>query len=281
MRSGESAPRGRSVGSAGGSRSTLVATRPRDVVREQKLLRAARRGDCGARERLVVSRLALIRSLAARYADQGLPYDDLVQEGALGLLDAIDHYDASRGPAFDSYARFRVRRAMRNALTAQARLVRLPKHVVERRRAIERASAQLTAAAKGRAPSSAQLAAATGLSVSAVLQARAAGRMPISLDAQRLADDRSPARTLVGPSSGDPESHAIARERRNELDAALARLPERQRRIVRRRFGLDDAPRAAVEASEELELSPRRTQTVAADALRELRALLETAQLAP
>ena len=119
---------------------------PGEDERRRKLLRGARRGDRGARERLVISHLGLVRSVASRYRDLGLPFDDLVQEGSLGLLDAIDHYDPCRGPEFDSYARFRVRRAIRNALTDQARLIRLPKQVVERRRAIDRAEAKLTAA---------------------------------------------------------------------------------------------------------------------------------------
>jgi RNA polymerase primary sigma factor len=69
-----------------------------------------------------------VRSLAARYRDIGLPFDDLVQEGSLGLLEAIDGYDAGRGTDFETYARFRVRRAIRNALTEKSRLIRLPKH---------------------------------------------------------------------------------------------------------------------------------------------------------
>ena len=281
MPPGESGRHGRAAGSPGGSRTSLGEPRSRDVVRERKLLRAARRGDPGARERLVASRLGLIRSLAARYGAQGLPFDDLVQEGALGLLDAIDHYDASRGPTFDSYARFRVRRAMRNALTTQARLIRLPKHVVERRRAIERLSAQLTAAANGRPPTPTQLAAATGLSVEAVLDARAAVRVPISLDARRRADGSALARAFTDHASDDPERRALASERRRQLDAAVASLPERQRRVVSRRWGLDGAPQPAVELAEELELSSRRTQTLTADALRELRTLLEPAEPAP
>ena len=113
---------------------------------------AAQRGDRAARDQLVTSNLGLVRSVAARYRDLGLPFDDLVQEGAIGLLDAIDHYDPGRGASFESYCRFRIRRAIKNALTDKARVIRLPKQLVERRRAIERAEAQLAAAAAGRTP---------------------------------------------------------------------------------------------------------------------------------
>ena len=89
--------------------------------------------------------LPLIRSLASRYQSYGLALDDLVQEGALGLLDAIDRYDPCRSASFETYARFRIRRAICDALTEQARLIRLPKHIVERRRALDRAEARLMA----------------------------------------------------------------------------------------------------------------------------------------
>jgi len=100
-------------------------------------LEQARR-DGRARERFVAEHLAMVRALAARYRGLGIPVDDLVQEGSIGLLDAIETYDAERGVAFDTFARFRIRCAIRDALTRTSRLVRLPKRVVERRRAIDR-----------------------------------------------------------------------------------------------------------------------------------------------
>jgi RNA polymerase primary sigma factor len=219
----------------------------------------------------------MIRALAARYRDLGLPLEDLVQEGSLGLLDAIDRYDPARGSGFGSYARFRVRRAMRNALTDQARLIRLPKHIVERRRALERAEARLIAASNGRAPTPAELAAATGLSLSAVLEARAAADAPISLDATVLPDGAPLESILPDPAASDPERDTLAHEEAALLAEAVARLPARQRRIVRRHWGLDGPPQPAVALAAELELSSRRTQSLAADALYELRESLEAA----
>jgi RNA polymerase primary sigma factor len=248
----------------------------RDAVRRGKLLRAARRGDRGARERLVVAHLDLVRAVASRYRDLGVPLDDLVQEGTLGLLDAIDHYDPGRGPAFESYARFRVRRAIRNALTEQARLIRLPKQVVERRRAIERAEAGL-AAAGGRRPTPAQLAAATGLPVQAVVESRGLGVPPVSLDGA-LPDGSSLQNVVADPAAADPADEALARERHELLEAALAQLPDRERRVVMARWGLSGSPRAAAELAAELELSPRRAQTIVADALHHLRLTLEAAE---
>ena len=242
------------------------------------MLRAAQRGDSRARERLVLSKLGLVRSVASRYRDLGLPFEDLVQEGSLGLLEAIEHYDPNHGASFDSYARFRVRRAVRNALTDQARLIRLPKQVVERRRAIDRAEAGLAAAAAGRAPTPAQLGSATGLSVAAVLDARSAGLAPISLDEPVLPDGSSLASVVADPEAADPELKVLEHEQTELLNAAIEDLPERQRRVIGRRWGVGATPRSNAEVAAELELSPRRTQTIGQDALYELRAALEPAK---
>lgn len=249
----------------------------RDTVRHSRLVRAAQRGDPHSRELLVASHLGLVRSVASRYRDLGLPFDDLVQEGSLGLLDAIDRYDPRHGSSFEAYARFRVRRAIRNALTDQTRLIRLPKQMVDRRRAIARAGARLAANASGHPPTPAQLAADTGLSVAAVVDARSAGLAPISLDQPICPDGSSLESVLADPEAGDPELTAIEHEQAELLRAALGRLPARQRRIVTLRWGIGGDPLTNAEIATELKLSPRRAQEIGKDALYELRATLEPA----
>src|SRR4051812_24633194 len=165
------------------------------------LIEAAKRGERRAREHLVENHLHDIRSVAFAYRGLGLPFDDLVQEGSLGLLEAIDLYDAERGADFDTYARFRARRAIRNALTEKSRVIRLPKQVVERRRAIERAEAQL-AAAGGHSPTTHEVATALGLTDSAVLETRDLSGVPISLD-QSLLPDGSPLEAIVADDATD------------------------------------------------------------------------------
>lgn len=247
------------------------------AARNSRLVRAAQRGDPRSRELLVASHLGLVRSVASRYRDLGLPLDDLVQEGSLGLLDAIDHYDRRRGCSFESYARFRVRRAIRNALTDQARLIRLPKQMVERRRAIARAEARLAAEGSGDRPTPGELAADTGLPVSTVVDARSAGVTPVSLDQPIRPDGSSLASVMADPNGGDPELIAIEHEQAEMLRAALGRLPERQRRIVALRWGIGGHPLTNAQIASELKLSPRRTQEIGADALYELRAALQPA----
>jgi RNA polymerase primary sigma factor len=245
---------------------------PRDASRLRKLIRAARRGDRGAQDKLVRSHLPLIRSVARRYRGYGLPFDDLVQEGALGLLEAIDRYDPARGSDFVPFARFRIRRAMRNALTEQARLIRLPKQVVERRRALDRAEARLVAA--GKRPTPAELAAATGLPLKAVLAARAAAQAPLSLDAPVLPDGSTLEASVADPVVKDPQAETLEREQMASLRSALAKLPPRKRRVVEARWVFGGAATAA-EVAQELGVSSRRAHTLGQDALHTLRDELE------
>ena len=205
-----------------------------------------------AREQLVASNLDLVRSIAAHYRDLGLPLEDLVQEGAIGLLDAIDHYDPDRGASFETYASFRIRRAVRNALTDKARLIRLPKQVVERRRAIERAEARLTAASGGRTP-------ATGgdsrchrppcRDHSGGAVGRACARFARPARSARRLPARGSGR---GPASGRPRAEAararadeaVGRRTRGSPGAAAA---DRQLQVGHRR-GSDAEPGARVQA---------------------------------
>ena len=179
------------------------------------------------------------------------------------------------GHAFETYSRFRIRRAIRNALTEKARLIRLPKQVVERRRAIEHAEARLVAAAAGRTPTPEEIAATTGLSVAAV-KARALGELAtVSLD-EPVLPDGSPLEGLVAdPQAADPELKLLEREQTKLLAAALADLPERQRRIVSCKWGIGEASTPNRVLASKLALSPRRTQTIGRDALYELRKALD------
>jgi RNA polymerase primary sigma factor len=202
--------------------------------------------------------------------------DDLVQEGAVGLLRALEHYDPSLGVDFETYARFRVRRAIRNALTEQARLIRLPKQVVDRKRLLDRLEAQL--AASGERPTTVDLAAESGLSLRSVLEARSAPHVPLSLD-EPVQTDGSPLQSLLAdPAAADPAAHALARERQVLVHEAIRNLSNRKRRAVTARFGMDGAePLTSAQLARELRLSPRRTQTITSDALADLADELEPA----
>jgi RNA polymerase sigma factor (sigma-70 family) len=242
-------------------------------VAQRGVLDAAQRGDRDAQDLIVRAHLGVVHAIAAGYRDLGLPYDDLVQEGSLGLLEAIRRYDPSRGTAFEFYAGFRIRRSIRNALTEQGRLIRLPKHVVERKRSIDSAEASLSATGR---PSLAEVATATGLSVAAVIEARQVTAPTVSLDEPVLPDGSPLEALLEDPHAGDPLHATAEREQSEVLARALASLSERQRHVICRRWGLGGRPEASgVELAEELNVSRRRTQAIAQDALYRLRKALE------
>jgi RNA polymerase primary sigma factor len=245
------------------------------IAEDATVLEAARHGDSRAREALVAKHLGLIRSVAAHYRNLGLPFDDLVQEGSVGLLEAIDLFDHARGADFETYARFRARRAIRNALTEKSRLIRLPKQIVERRRAVERAEARL-AAAEGHVPTARQVAAALGLPQSVVLELHGVPGVSVSLDQGILADGTTLEAVVADAAAPDPELEAIEREQTDLVDAALAALPQRQREIVSRHFGLGRTPEEIADVANALHLSQQRTRAIERDALYALRDRLET-----
>jgi RNA polymerase sigma factor (sigma-70 family) len=241
---------------------------------DARVLRAARCGDRAARARIVAEHLDVLRAIAAHYRDLGLPVDDLVQEGSIGLLDAIDRYDAQRAPDFETYARFRIRRAIRNALTEQSRIIRLPKQVVERRRAIDRAEADL-AGAKGHLPTPAELAAATGLSRTTVIATRSLPSNLLSLDEPILADGSTLEAVVADAAARDPELEAVDREAAHLVDDAVTHLPDRQREIVTRHFGLGRDAEQIPEVAAALHVSQQRARAIERDALYSLRERLD------
>lgn len=247
-----------------------VTSRPENA----QLVEAARRGDRRSRECLVADQLPAVRSIAFRYRNLGLPIEDLVQEGSLGLLEAIAHYQPDRGADFESYARFRIRRAIRNALTEKSRLIRLPKQIVERRRTIERAEAGLRGA-NGHTPTPDELAAATGLSPTAVIASRGVETAPISLD-QAVFEDGSTLEAFVADASArDPEAEAVEQERAQEIDHAVAALPPRQRDIVSRHFGFGCDAEQIADVAAFLHVSQQRARAIERDALYALRDRLD------
>lgn len=238
------------------------------------LLDEARRGDRDARNRLVATHLATVRAIAWRYRNLGLPLDDLVQEGALGLLDAIDGYESERQADFNAYARFRIRRAIRNALTDKSRLIRLPKEVVERRRAIARAEEELVQC-DGAHPTTSDLAHATGLRTEVVRDVKAFVPSIVSLDQPVLPDGSTLEALVADDASPDPVVDAVVQEETELVDRAVAELPERQREIVCRHFGLGREREQLSAVAADLHLSPQRARTIERDALFTLRDRLE------
>lgn len=247
------------------------SARARVVDRSERLAARARRGDRVARTKLVEEHMGLVRSIAFRYRDLGLPTEDLVQEGAIGLLTAIDDYDSSRGASFSTYAYWRVRSAITHALTAHGQLIRVPRPVLERRRDVARVRERLRAA--GREPTVDELAEATTLTRHAVLEALTPTRVA-SLD-EPTVEGATLAALVTSDAAASPEARAVDHEQTRALRSALHHLRGRKRTIVNRHFGLTGKSETLNSIAGDLHLSPERTRALKDEALRELAAGLE------
>jgi RNA polymerase primary sigma factor len=228
----------------------------------ERLAARAQRGDSLARAKLVEEHMGLVRSIAFRYRNLGLPIEDLAQEGAIGLLAAIDDYDPSRGASFSTYAFWRTRAAVTHALTANGRVLRLPRPVLERRRRVAQERERLAAAGR-REPTLAELADATGLTQADVGAALAPAGVA-SLDQPVLRE------SIPADATSSPEAQLAEREDVRVVRGAVRHLQLRKRAIVSRHFGLAGAPESLTEIAVDLRLSPERTRALEDEALREL-----------
>ena len=235
----------------------------------RRLEETVTRGD-EARERLVRFNLRLALSIARRYAGRGLPLEDLMQEGTLGLLRAAERYDPDLGYRFSTYATWWIRQAVRRALVEQGRSVRLPEHLVGLLGRLQRAALAIEQA-HGRPATAAELAEACETTVDKVEAALKASLMPASLDAPVTEDGATLAEVVAdeGPTAGEV---AEGRALRTAVREALNELTDRERTVVELRHGLDGKPpRTLAEVGKELGISRERARQLEAQALRKLR----------
>jgi RNA polymerase sigma factor (sigma-70 family) len=221
---------------------------------------------------LAEANLRLVISVAKRYARRGLDMADLVQEGNLGLLRAIDGFEPERGVRFSTYAVWWIRQAISRALADQGRLVRLPLHLQETQARIARTTRELRAAL-GREPNAAEVAAASGLPSERIEEIAAIWREPVSLD-QPVGEeeDASLADMLPDQSEETPEEEVAERQTSAEVREALRSLSERERMVLVLRFGLmDGRERTLAEVSKELGVTRERVRQIEGKALRKLR----------